>query len=53
MAQMHAIGNFDGVHLGHQSVIERAQSLARDVGASCGILTFDPHPIRQYCDLPR
>jgi riboflavin kinase/FMN adenylyltransferase len=43
-----AIGNFDGVHLGHKSVIEHAQSLARDVGASCGVLTFDPHPRRFF-----
>ncbi|MEP1613673.1 MAG: bifunctional riboflavin kinase/FAD synthetase [Roseobacter sp.] len=37
-----AIGNFDGVHLGHQSVIK----LARDVSpnAPVGVLTFDPHP---------
>lgn len=37
-----AIGNFDGVHLGHQSVID----LARDAApaAPLGVLTFDPHP---------
>lgn len=37
-----AIGNFDGVHLGHQSVIDLARSAAPD--APLGILTFDPHP---------
>lgn len=37
-----AIGNFDGVHLGHQSVIDLARSLAPD--APLGILTFEPHP---------
>jgi len=37
-----AIGNFDGVHLGHQSVIALARSAAPD--APLGILTFEPHP---------
>lgn len=37
-----AIGNFDGVHLGHQSVIDLARAAAPD--APLGILTFDPHP---------
>lgn len=37
-----AIGNFDGVHLGHQSVIERARAAAP--GAPLGVLTFEPHP---------
>jgi riboflavin kinase/FMN adenylyltransferase len=37
-----AIGNFDGVHLGHHSVIERARSAAPD--APLGVVTFNPHP---------
>ncbi len=37
-----AIGNFDGVHLGHQSVIELARQAAPD--APLGVLTFEPHP---------
>lgn len=37
-----AIGNFDGVHLGHHSVIEVARRAAPD--APLGIVTFDPHP---------
>ena len=37
-----AIGNFDGVHLGHQSVIRLARDAAPD--APLGILTFEPHP---------
>jgi len=40
-----AIGNFDGVHLGHQSVIDLARSVAPD--APLGVLTFEPHP-REY-----
>ncbi|WP_298839234.1 bifunctional riboflavin kinase/FAD synthetase [uncultured Roseobacter sp.] len=37
-----AIGNFDGVHIGHQSVISLARSAAPD--APLGVLTFEPHP---------
>lgn len=37
-----AIGNFDGVHLGHQSVIELARQSHPD--APLGVLTFEPHP---------
>ena len=37
-----AIGNFDGVHIGHQSVIELARAAAPD--APLGVLTFEPHP---------
>lgn len=36
-----AMGNFDGVHLGHRAVIEAA---ARSAGAPLGVLTFEPHP---------
>lgn len=39
-----ALGNFDGVHLGHQAVIGRARDLARQMGAPCGVMTFEPHP---------
>ncbi|HYM01815.1 MAG TPA: bifunctional riboflavin kinase/FAD synthetase [Stellaceae bacterium] len=39
-----AIGNFDGVHLGHQAVIGEAGRLARELGASHAALTFEPHP---------
>ena len=42
-----AIGNFDGVHLGHLSVIEQARQAGAAVGAPLGILTFEPHP-REY-----
>tara|TARA_R110002049_G_scaffold29972_4_gene102087 strand:- start:8352 stop:9284 length:933 start_codon:yes stop_codon:yes gene_type:complete len=40
-----AIGNFDGVHLGHRSVIELAQRA--DPDAPLGVVTFEPHP-REY-----
>lgn len=39
-----AIGMFDGVHLGHQSVIESAIHSARRSGGLAGVLTFWPHP---------
>lgn len=39
-----AIGNFDGVHRGHQRVLEIARDQARAVGVSWGALTFEPHP---------
>jgi len=42
-----AIGNFDGVHIGHLSVIDRARAAGRETGAPLGILTFEPHP-REY-----
>ncbi len=38
------IGNFDGVHLGHQSVLREAVGEARARGLAACVLTFDPHP---------
>ncbi len=43
-----AIGNFDGVHLGHQSVIKLAQTAAAQIGAPLGVVTFEPHPRRHF-----
>ncbi len=39
-----AIGNFDGVHRGHQSVLTRALEIARERGLPALVLTFEPHP---------
>jgi riboflavin kinase/FMN adenylyltransferase len=39
-----ALGNFDGVHLGHQAVIGEAARVARTRGVPFGVLTFEPHP---------
>ncbi len=39
------IGNFDGVHLGHQHVIRRAREVADASGRPVVAVTFDPHPI--------
>ncbi|HET9597346.1 MAG TPA: riboflavin biosynthesis protein RibF [Anaeromyxobacteraceae bacterium] len=41
-----AIGNFDGVHLGHQALFARARQAAGPRGAPAAALTFDPHPVR-------
>jgi riboflavin kinase/FMN adenylyltransferase len=39
-----AIGNFDGVHRGHQAVLDRALDEARRRGVPALVLTFEPHP---------
>ncbi|SOC34979.1 riboflavin kinase/FMN adenylyltransferase [Rhizobium subbaraonis] len=39
-----AIGNFDGVHRGHQSVLQRALDIATERGVPALLLTFEPHP---------
>jgi riboflavin kinase / FMN adenylyltransferase len=39
-----ALGNFDGVHLGHQAVIARAFELSQAYDGPVGVLTFEPHP---------
>ncbi|HZL59269.1 MAG TPA: bifunctional riboflavin kinase/FAD synthetase [Stellaceae bacterium] len=39
-----ALGNFDGVHRGHQAVIARAGEIARQASAPHAVLTFEPHP---------
>jgi riboflavin kinase/FMN adenylyltransferase len=39
-----AIGNFDGVHLGHRALLDRARAGAVELGGESVALTFDPHP---------
>jgi riboflavin kinase/FMN adenylyltransferase len=39
-----AIGNFDGVHRGHQAVLGRAQARAEQQGTRAGAIIFEPHP---------
>ena len=46
-----AVGNFDGVHLGHRAVIEESRRIARSLGAPLAVLTFEPHP-RQVLAAP-
>jgi riboflavin kinase/FMN adenylyltransferase len=38
------IGKFDGLHLGHQAMINTVQERARSQGIQSAVLTFDPHP---------
>ena len=39
------IGNFDGVHLAHQKIIEKTQEIAKKNNLSSALLSFEPHPI--------
>jgi len=41
-----AIGNFDGVHVGHQAILSRVNACARGSGALGTAVTFDPHPMK-------
>ncbi|OXE37688.1 MAG: riboflavin biosynthesis protein RibF [Phenylobacterium zucineum] len=43
-----ALGNFDGVHRGHQSVIALAAQAARDTRVPLGVISFHPHPRRIF-----
>jgi riboflavin kinase / FMN adenylyltransferase len=43
-----ALGNFDGVHRGHQAVIRSAMEVARAQGRPALVATFDPHPSRFF-----
>jgi len=39
-----AVGNFDGVHRGHQALLARVTSAARARGLASAVMTFEPHP---------
>jgi riboflavin kinase/FMN adenylyltransferase len=41
-----SVGNFDGVHRGHQALIEEVRRRAREVGGPAVAVTFDPHPLQ-------
>jgi riboflavin kinase/FMN adenylyltransferase len=43
-----ALGNFDGIHLGHQVVIGEARDKAKAARVPFGVMTFDPHPRRFF-----
>lgn len=48
-----AIGNFDGVHLGHRAVIKAAKEMAQSLAKPLAVVTFEPHPRRFFKpDLP-
>ncbi len=42
------IGNFDGVHLGHQKIIKEVVSEAKKIKGQSVVMTFDPHPVRFF-----
>ncbi len=42
------IGNFDGVHLGHQAVLEQLKEIAKSAGLLSTVLIFEPQPIEYF-----
>jgi riboflavin kinase/FMN adenylyltransferase len=42
------IGNFDGVHRGHQAMLARLKKKARELGLQACVLTFEPHPLELF-----
>ncbi|MFG5384752.1 bifunctional riboflavin kinase/FAD synthetase [Yoonia sp. R2-816] len=48
-----AIGNFDGVHIGHQAVIDLTRKVAQDAQVPLGIMTFEPHPRSYFSKDPK
>ena len=47
------IGNFDGVHLGHQALVRTLVADAREAGLPAAVLTFEPHPREYFHTLAR
>lgn len=41
-----ALGNFDGVHLGHQAIFQHVSRRAQDIKGTSMVLTFNPHPLQ-------
>ncbi len=44
-----AIGNFDGVHLGHKALLEDLAAQKKRYGGTTAALTFEPHPLQVIC----
>ncbi|MCE7537101.1 bifunctional riboflavin kinase/FAD synthetase [Aliivibrio fischeri] len=42
------IGNFDGVHLGHQQVLQQVKSKAKELGLPSVVMTFEPQPMEFF-----
>jgi riboflavin kinase/FMN adenylyltransferase len=40
------LGNFDGVHLGHQAIFRKVVARAADIGGTSIAFTFEPHPLK-------
>lgn len=47
----YAIGNFDGVHLGHRQLLACARDIAKKAGTPFGVITFHPHPRTYFAPL--
>ncbi len=41
-----SVGNFDGLHLGHQKILRQVIACAQEQKAIAGVITFDPHPLK-------
>lgn len=41
-----SVGNFDGLHLGHQKILRQVIACAQQQKAIAGVITFDPHPLK-------
>ena len=39
------IGNFDGIHLGHQELLKQTVDKAKELDICSAVITFDPHPL--------
>jgi riboflavin kinase/FMN adenylyltransferase len=48
-----ALGNFDGVHIGHRAVLDLARGLAAEAEAPLGVALFEPHPRRYFAPAAR
>lgn len=46
------IGNFDGVHRGHQALLEAVRAAADRLGLDAAVMTFEPHPREFFADRP-
>jgi riboflavin kinase / FMN adenylyltransferase len=48
------LGMFDGVHIGHQSILKQLNTIAEEIGGESVLITFNPHPrmvLQPNCDL--
>lgn len=43
-----ALGNFDGLHLGHRKVLQTAATLAKELNRPLAVMSFEPHPRRLF-----
>ena len=47
------IGNFDGIHKGHNKILEKLKQEASSLNIKSAILSFDPHPNFYFNDIQR